>query len=314
MAQQLSAVNRAAVMPYVALGASLVALIWAHWSSLVDVAGCWAHDPQYSHGYLVPLFSLALLWLRREMRPRLFQPSWWGAVVIGAGIGLRLFGTYFYFIWLEQISLLPILAGLCLLAGGWQAFRWSWPAIAFLGFMIPLPYWLSVKLTGPLQQLATVVCTFLLQTLGIPAIAEGNVIQLSEVEIGIVEACSGLRMLVIFFALSTAVALVVRRPLWEKIVVALSALPIALVSNVVRITVTGILHELVSSDFANKVFHDLAGWLMMPLALGMLWLELTLIHHLWLEAPQSLRRGVRPSPIRPRPLAPPRRPRPGLAA
>jgi hypothetical protein len=96
-------------------------------------------------------------------------------------------------------------------------------------------------------------------------------------------------------------------------VVALSALPIALVSNVVRITVTGILHELVSSDFANKVFHDLAGWLMMPLALGMLWLELTLIHHLLIEAPQSIRRGVRPPPVRPRPLAP-RRPRPGLAA
>jgi len=309
MTQQLSGVRRPAVVPFVALGASLVALIWAHWSSLVEVAGCWAHDPQYSHGYLVPLFSLGLLWLRRELRPRTFQPAWWGTVVLAGGIGLRLFGTYFYFIWVEQISLLPILAGLCLLAGGWQAFRWAWPAVAFLGFMIPLPYWLSIKLTGPLQQLATVVCTFLLQTLGIPAVAEKNVIQLSEVEIGIVEACSGLRMLVIFFALSTAVALVVRRPLWEKIVVGLSAVPIALVSNIARITVTGLLHELVDSDFANRVFHDLAGWLMMPLALGMLWLELTLISHL-LEEPPPMRRGIRPQP---RPLAS-RRPKPGLAA
>jgi len=314
MPQELTASRPAAVVPFVLFGAALTAVLWAHWSSLRDVVGCWAHDPQYSHGYLVPLFALALLWLRREMRPRLCQPSWWGVAVLAGGLGLRIFGTYFYFIWIEQLSLLPILAGLFLLIGGVQAFRWAWPAVAFLGFMIPLPYYLSVKLTGPLQQLATVVCTFLLQTLGVPAVAEGNVIQLSEVQIGIIEACSGLRMLVIFFALSTAVALVVKRPLWERLVVASSAIPIALVSNIVRITATGLLHELVNSDFANMVFHDLAGWLMMPLALGMLWLELTLISRLLIEAPRLAARQE--SPARrpaPRPLAP-RRPRPGLAA
>src|SRR5436305_589397 len=82
-------------------------------------------------------------------------------------------------------------------------------------------------LTEPLHGIATVSSTFLLQTLGLPALAEGNVILLNDVHIGIVEACSGLRMLVIFFALSTAVALLTRRPLWEKVVVALSAVPIA---------------------------------------------------------------------------------------
>jgi exosortase len=314
MPQELTAARRAAMVPFVFFGASLVAVLWAHWSSLTEVVSCWAHDPQYSHGYLVPLFSLGLLWFRRDLCPQAFQPSWWGVAVLAGGLGLRLFGTYFYFIWFEQISIMPILAGLFLLAGGVQAIRWAWPAIAFLGFMIPLPFWLSGKLTGPLQQLATVVCTFLLQTLGIPAIAEGNVIQLSEVQIGIIEACSGLRMLVIFFALSTAVALVVRRPLWERIVVALSAIPIALVSNVTRITATGVLHELVSSEFANMVFHDLAGWLMMPLALAMLWLELTLISHLLIEpARQAARQG--PPARRPAPRTlPPRRTRPGLAA
>jgi hypothetical protein len=91
-----------------------------------------------------------------------------------------------------------------------------------------------------------------------------------------------------------------------------SAIPIALVSNVIRITATGLLHELVSSDFANMVFHDLAGWLMMPLALTMLWLELILIRHLLIEPPLQ---PARQSPLsrRPRPVAP-RRPRPGLAA
>jgi exosortase len=211
--------------------------------------------------------------------------------VLAAGIGLRLVGAYYYFVWIDAISLLPCLAGLWLLVGGKLAWRWSWPAIAFLAFMIPLPYSLSVTLAGPLQRFATVASTFALQTMGLPAVAEGNVILLNEAEIGIVEACSGLRMLVIFFALSTGVALVIRRPLWEKLVIAASAVPIALVVNVIRISVTGVLHETVGSEVANAVFHDLAGWLMMPMALGILWVELRYLKHLVLEP-------LQPTPVR----------------
>jgi exosortase len=150
-------------------------------------------------------------------------------------------------------------------------------------FMIPMPYTFEVMMADPLQRLATVTTTFALQTLGLPAIADGNVILLNEVRIGIVEACSGLRMMVIFFALSTAVALVIRRPMWERILVAVSAVPIALVVNVMRITVTGVLHETVGSEIADAVFHDLAGWLMMPLALLVLGLELAILKRLLIE-------------------------------
>src|SRR5207244_4033561 len=100
----------------------------------------------------------------------------------------------------------------------------------------------------------TICSTFALQTLGLPALAEGNVILLNEVEIGIVEACSGLRMLVIFFALSTAVALLSRRPLTDRVAIVVSAIPIALLSNLLRIIVTGVLHETVGSEIANAVF------------------------------------------------------------
>src|SRR5262249_4440532 len=157
-----------------------------------------------------------LLWLRRrKLAEGQIGPSWWGAPLLAMGLGLRLVAAYFHYPWFDAISLLPCLAGLCLMLGGRVAFRWAWPAIGFLGFMIPLPHRLSVALAGPLQSLATVMSTFALQTLGFPALAEGNVILLNEVELGIVEACSGLRMLVVFFAFSTAVALLIRRPLWE---------------------------------------------------------------------------------------------------
>src|SRR5262249_17465649 len=153
----------------------------------------------------------------------------------GAGIGLRLVGVKYNFAYLEPLSLLPCLASLCLLLGGVTALRWSWPAIAFLFFMIPLPHNLSLSLAGPLQRIATEASTFALQVLGRPALAEGNVILLNDVELNIVEACSGLRMLVIFFALATAVVLVIQRPLWEKLLIVGSAVPIALATNILRI-------------------------------------------------------------------------------
>jgi exosortase len=283
------------------LGASLV---WAHWTTLTELARRWAHDPQYSHGYLVPGFAVALLWLRRDrLRKAACAPSWWGLVVLGGGIGLRLVGTYYHYVWLEAVSLLPCVAGLFVTVGGWPAWRWSWPAVAFLFYMIPLPYRVAVTLSGPLQRMATIAATFALQTLGLPALAEGNVILLNEVELGVVEACSGLRMLVIFFAISTAVALVSRRPLGDRIAIVVSAVPIALFSNLLRIIVTGVLHETVGSAIANAVFHDLAGWLMMPLALGLLWLELAILSRLLIDPkPAAL---PRPAGNRPRQVPPP---------
>jgi exosortase len=308
MTRQLSASAQSVAVAFLA---ALLCLTWVYWPTLGEMAQRWARDPQYSHGYLVPAFALFLMWLRRgHLATGAFRPSWWGMPLLLGGIALRLIGTYYSFVWFEAISLLPCLAGLCLLAGGGKAWRWTWPAIAFLFFMVPLPYRLSDALAGPLQNFATTTSTFLLQVFGLPAIAEGNVIQLHEVELNIVEACSGLRMLVIFFALSTAVALLIRRPLWERILLVLSAIPIALFANVARITVTGVLHETVGSELANAVFHDLAGWLMMPLGLLLLALELKILGHLLLERAAAVprREAAPPTPgVLPLPVAPRRR-------
>jgi exosortase len=261
---------------------AMASVLWAYWTTLGDAAERWAIDPQYSHGYLVPAFAALVLWLRRDrLTQGVSQPNWWGWPLLIAAIGLRLGGTYYHFVWLDAVSLLPCLAGLCLLLGGTTALRWAWPAIAFLFFMIPLPYQVAVAMAGPLQRVATVASTYLLQTLGMPAVAEGNNILLNEASLAIVEACSGLRMLVVFFALSTAVAMVARRPFWERVFLLFSAIPIALFTNVVRITATGVAFETVGSEAGHFIFHDLAGWLMMPLALALLGLELNLLTRLF---------------------------------
>jgi exosortase len=297
---------------FASIACPVLVLLWAFANTLEDLYRTWGSNPQYSHGYLVPIFALYLLWTRRDRIDRnALAPSWWGLPVLAAGLGMRLWGGYFFYPWLETISLIPCIAGLTLIFGGRTAWRWAWPAVLFLCFMIPLPYRVATSMSGPLQRMATITSTFVMQTCGLPALAEGNVILLNDAEIGIVEACSGLRMLVVFFALATAVALVARRPLLDRLVVLASAIPIALIANITRITATGALHEFVDSATANAFFHDVAGWFMMPLALVLLGLELKLMNALLPVVAVEQFRPTRQPVARRGVVARPRNPLPG---
>lgn len=258
------------------------ALAWTYWPTLTVLAERWSSDPQYSHGYLVPLFALALLWMRAP-REATFRPSWFGLPILAAGLLVRVLSIYRYNDWLDGLSMVVCVAGLLGLLGGWAVLRWAWPAVAFLLFMVPLPWTLEQALAHPLRTVATITSNYTLQTIGLPSVAEGHVILLRQTPLFVAEACSGLSMLVIFVALATAMAIVVRRPMWERLVIVLSAVPVAVLSNVARITVTGLMHEWVGREMADLVFHDLAGWLMMPFALAMLWLELCLLSKLFVE-------------------------------
>lgn len=242
----------------------------------------WTTSPDHSHGLLVPVFAGVLFWLRRNIRPYAERPVTTASLTLGvalvvAGFVLKWAGIYCRVITLEAVSILPGLAGIIICCGGWRAARIAWPSLLFLVFMIPLPHMIGVQLGGTLQHLATVGSTYLMQLIGLPAVAEGNVIYLSESTLGVAEACSGIRMLMSFFAITTALCFVIDRSLWEKCLVWLSAPLIAIVSNVLRITATGLAYEFGSAKLADLIFHDLAGWLMMPVGLGLLWLEFFLL-------------------------------------
>ncbi len=266
-------------------------LAWSYWPTLMEMGERWAHDPQYSHGYFVPPFSAYLLWRKRSQLAELsFASSWWGVVLLVGSVACRLAGSYFFIPWLDPLSLLPALAGLVVLAGGTRALRLTWVPLAFLIFVLPLPYSVQTALAQPLQRMATVATTYLLETMGYPAVARGNVILLNDMKVGVVEACNGLSMLITFVALATAVAILSQRGWVERTAVLLSAIPIALIANVMRITVTTVLQERVGGEAARVFFHDFAGWLMMPIGLALLGLLL------W-----TLRRLVETEP----PLGPP---------
>jgi exosortase len=260
-------------------------LAWAQWPVLTEMADRWSRDPRYAHGYFVPVFSLVLLWMRRGrldgVKP---SPSIWGLALVGLGAAIELLGAYVSQGSVLGLALLPYLGGVTLLLGGWRFLEWAWPSIAFLAFMVPLPWRVENALGPPLQYVATRASTYLLQTLGFMAFDEGFVIQLNDARIGVVEACSGLSMLITFIALSTAAAMVVNRPLLDRIVLVASAIPVALVANVLRITLTGILHETVGGQVADTFYHDLAGWLMMPLALLLYWFEIWILSRILVES------------------------------
>ena len=264
----------------------LAVLIWCYWPTLGQMTSRWSQDPQYTHGYVVPLFAAMVLWFRRDSFPReSLKTSWWGLLLLALGGALHLAGAVYSFEWLEGGSLVPSLAGVIWLVWGPGLLRWCWPAGVFLLFVLPWPWQIDSVLTQPLRRVATLTSTYALQTLGYPALAQGNIIAINDMEVGVVEACSGLGMLMTFFALSTAVALVVQRSLTEKIILFLSAIPIGVLMNVGRITLTVILFQEASPELAKTLFHDVAGWVMMPVALCFLGMELAWLDRLWIPNP-----------------------------
>src|SRR4051794_41019790 len=284
------------------LAIALAALGWVYWPTLRELYETWVSHPEYSHGPLVPIFALYLLFKRQSAPTAASARSWpiIGFTALTCAIALRLLGSAISFLPLEGLSLILCLGALAALAGGRTALVRYWPPLVFLLFMIPLPYEASRLLGAQLQSVGTLATTYLLQCFGQPAIAEGNRILIGGVTLNVVEACSGLRMLVTFFAFSTAAVFLMDRHWLVKGLVLASAIPIALATNVLRITATGLAHVwLHDGDDKTKLLdfiHDFNGWMMMPVGLLFLVLGVGLVKALLDEA-GAVRR--RPAAVRP---------------
>jgi exosortase len=262
--------------------------LWFYWSTILNLTRAWWHQEDYQHGFVVPIFAVALLWIRRDMIPqRGGRGSLWGLLFFALWAVMRWTAVYFNYGSLPEMSILPFFAGVALFVGGWQGLHWAWPSVLFLFFMIPLPGAVQGLVTEQMQAVATRLSTFVIQTFGIAAVAQGNVIQLTERPLEVARACSGLRMTMLFFALCIGAAFIVQRPLWEKLLMIASAAPIAVASNVARIVLTAVIYELASFwptlidlDTAADVIHQWAGYLMMPIGLLLLLAEMTLLSKL----------------------------------
>jgi len=285
-----AAPNAPAVWQLVAIGG---ALVYAYLPTLRVFADKWLNDPQYSHGLLVPFFSAYLIWRAWKAEPRALKPL----PVIGCALLVALFAARaaagaILFYQLDAAALLLSLFAVVLACGGVPLLKLTLPALLFLGFMVPLPYELERNVGAGLKTVATMSSTFLLQTLGLPAIRDGNLILIDEVRIGVVDACSGLKMLVTFAAFSVAAALLMNRSRFEKLMLLLGIVPIAIVSNVIRVTATGVVYTTTAHAGTREFVHDGFGYAMMLIGMALLGLELWVLKKLVIEAPQALPPGA----------------------
>jgi exosortase len=273
--------------------------VWAYWPTFVELVKAWNREPDYSHGFIVPLLAVFFLWARRDRFPGFTSTiAWPGLVLIALSVSIRAAGALAYIGAIDAWSMLLWLGGAVWLVGGYRVALWSLPSLAFLWFMIPLPFRAETMLSYPLQRIATTVSTWSLQCLGQGAVAEGNVIMLGNHQLEVEQACSGLRIFVGIVALAFAYVIVVRRPWWEKALLLASTLPIALIANGVRVVVTGLLFQFVSGEAAQKFTHDFSGWVMIPFAAALFGFVLWYLGKLFPEVEQigivSLVHGVSP--------------------
>lgn len=254
-----------------AAGIVLAVFAWSYWPVFVGLMHTWESQPDYSHGWIIVPLVAYILWSRRATVPVWAKSIAWGGVfVIVVSIAVRIAGSAFYIDSLEAWSIPLWAAGVFWLLGGRGMFWWSLPAVAFLGFMIPLPFRAEHLLSYPLQRVATTTSCWILQCLVQPAVQEANVILIGDFRLNIVEACSGLRIFVSIFALAYLFAVLSKRPRRTKCAMFAAVVPVAVLANALRIVLTGLLHEMVSGEAAHRFSHDLAGWLMLPIAGAML--------------------------------------------
>ncbi len=259
-----------------------LALGWSFADTLAGLIGDWGSDDNYSVGALVPIVALLLLWVRRDRLTDIAVGiCWWGAVLVLAAQALRFFGVLFLFESAERYALWLTVIGLVLwLAGPATVWKVRW-ILLFLLLAIPLPGRVHNAISGPLQSLATQGAAVGLEMLGVTVLRQGNVVLLNdEVPVAIAEACSGLRLLTAFVVVTAVMVFLARRPVWQKTVVLISCVPIAILCNLLRLTVTALLFLVIEQKRAEWFFHDCAGFFMMPLAVGAVFLEFWILSRL----------------------------------
>lgn len=271
-----------------AIAVVILALGWAYAPNLRSLVRTWDHDPNYSHGYLVVPVALVILWRRwvEAERPRL-TPWIWGWPALAATLIAR---AYFYDQgdeWRETATILVAIACLTLTFGGWPLTRRVWPAIAFLVFMLPLPTRLNGLLSQPLQRVATSGSCSSLRSTGLWVVAEGNVILVGSEQLEVATACNGLSMLMCLAATVAAMTILVPMSTWRRLVLLASIVPIALISNILRISATAWCYHLFGAEVGGRYAHAAAGWLMMPTALVLVGLELGLLYVLTVEVKEE---------------------------
>jgi exosortase len=266
--QQVPAKARTISWPAIAwFGVLLVAVYFPILSHLVAQ---WSTDDDVSHGFFVPLVAGYIAWQRREKLLSMeWKPAWWGiGLLVWAGLQayLGLLGAELF---LQRTAFLLSLVAVLLILGGTGLVRELAFPLLLLPFMIPLPTVVYNQITFPLQLFASAVAEKSLDILNIPVLRDGNILELASQKLNVAEACSGIRSLLSLSFLSLVYAYFFDRKVWMRWVLLIATIPIAIIANSARVTLTGVFSE-IDPSLAEGFFHEAEGWVIFVVALVML--------------------------------------------
>jgi exosortase len=244
---------------------------WLYAPILIRLVGQWWSDPNFSHGFFVPVFAAYVLWQdRNRLRAIKPVPSNWGLPLILLSLLTLILGVFGAELFLSRTSLLLLSAGIVIFLRGWITLRAVLFPLIFLVLMIPIPAIVFSQITFPLQILASKLSAWLLPFLGVPVFREGNVINLPAMPLEVAEACSGIRSLLSLTTLAIMYGYLLEKRMGIRVLLGLASIPIAVAANGLRIVGTGLLVQYWDPDKAEGFFHAFSGWLIFVVSLLML--------------------------------------------
>jgi len=271
-------------------GAVAIGFALLYWQVFVKLVMDWYNDDNYSHGFLIVPIALYFAWERRhKLKAAVQKPSVLGLIVVVGSIAVLLAGILGSELFLTRISIIGALIGTVLFLFGWQHLRILAFPIAFLLLMIPIPAIIFNQIAFPLQLLASRFGEAAMGIADVPVLREGNVLILANTTLEVAEACSGIRSLVSLLTLAIVLGYFSDRRLWVRLCVALSSIPVAVVTNGFRVAGTGIAAHRFGAAAAEGFFHEFSGWLVFVAAFG---LTLAIQRVIALVAPEP-----RPEPV-----------------
>jgi exosortase len=245
--------------------------VWAYWPVIPDLVAQWWNEDEYSHGFLIPFISGWLIWMKREQIARQpIAPAYTGLVAMSLAIVMYVVGVVGADLFLQRLSILPMIMGGVLFTAGWAVFRVIAFPLGYLALMVPLPGIIFNSIAFPLQLFAAQIATVILQAFSIPVFREGNVLHLAAASLDVEEACSGIRSLLSLTALGLLMTYIQEKGRLGKAAVLLLIVPVTIAANVFRVAATGFLAHHVSTEAALDTLHDFAGMVVFLLAAALL--------------------------------------------
>jgi exosortase len=256
--------------PWVALAWFAALLALCYWPVLVRLVSQWNNDQDMGHGFFVPILAAYIAWQKRsEFLAEPVKPNWLGlALVIYAGVQLCV-ATLGAELFLARTAIVLSIIGAVLFLGGSKRARVMAFPLFLLFFMVPIPAILYNQITFPLQLIASRMAEWALMAIGIPVLREGNVLELAGQKLSVVEACSGIRSLLTLSFLSLVYGYFFETKTWLRVVLFVATVPIAIIANASRVTVTGIIADS-RPELAHGLFHTAEGFMIWIVSLTIL--------------------------------------------